>query len=65
MEDWQTRVVEERDALCAKVTRLASFISSSPVFRSSHDEDRRLLRAQRMAMMDYLDILEDRIRRWG
>lgn len=65
MEDWQTRVIKEREELNVKLATLAAFISSSgPQFNGLSQEDKDLLRQQRNIMFDYSTILEARIQRF-
>jgi uncharacterized protein len=64
MEPWQERVIVERDELADKLIKLSVFISGNAKFLALDNEDKRLMRAQRGAMLAYHDALEDRIRRW-
>ena len=62
MEDWLERVIQERKELNAKLAKLAAFISRrDPRFEALSEEDKRLLRRQREAMLEYSEILEERI----
>jgi hypothetical protein len=65
MEPWQERIIVERDELAEKLIKLSVFISGNAKFLMLGDEDKRLMRAQRKAMLAYHEALEDRIRRWG
>jgi hypothetical protein len=60
MQPHQQRVVEEKDALAEKLTKLNSFIGGTIYDSLSADERNRLCR-QAAVMKDYLDILNDRI----
>lgn len=62
MEDWQERVLDEHIALSNRLTALASFISRrDPKFLAMAPRDQQLMRLQRDAMLEYEDILSERI----
>lgn len=62
MEDRQRRVVDERDALNAKIESLSSFIRENPAFRLLSPTERGLMRRQCAVMRDYRSILDERIK---
>lgn len=62
MQDWQERVVEERDALKIKFDRLVQFIEEG--MKGAEGYDRNLLDQQRAHMRAYLNILDARIERF-
>ena len=57
----QQRVVDEKAALDEKVILLTQFITSNPVFSSLPLDERGRLKRQRLAMIEYSDILGERI----
>lgn len=63
VEEWQVRVMEERQELNDKLQRLAKFIKSKEAFALNHI-DFALLYSQESAMRSYLAILRERIERW-
>lgn len=63
MQDFQQRVVDEREDLDLKLSKLVSFIPSA-AFRSLHHSDQELLRAQASIMLEYSGILTHRIARF-
>lgn len=63
MEDWQKRVVEERDGLAARIGRLQQFMQRD-TFSTVSAEDRRLLQAQYGLMVAYEHVLNKRIARF-
>ena len=65
MEDWQERVIAERDELGARLIKLSAFVVQSPAFRSLGNEEKQRLRRQRETMLEYHEILEDRIAAWA
>lgn len=54
MEEWQKRVVTEREELAMKISKLESFLNTK---EGNFD----LLRKQLVAMCSYCDILDQRI----
>ena len=60
MQPHQQRVVDEKDELAEKLTKLNGFIGGTIYDSLSADERNRLCR-QAAVMKDYLDILNDRI----
>jgi hypothetical protein len=60
MEDWQLRVVEEKDELDKKASKLVDFIMGEKSANIQGDE-RYLLIQQRNVMLSYSDILAARI----
>ena len=66
MADWQDRVIAERTELSVKLTALAAFISRrDPQFEALADIDKRLLRDQCSAMLEYIEILDARMSNGG
>lgn len=63
MEDYQKRVVEEKDELAIKLEKLSAFVSSH-LFVSLPVEEKRAQLTQKMYMEGYLDTLIDRISRF-
>lgn len=64
MQDFQQRVIDEKEALGEKLQKLMNFIDGS-IFRTLDPEDRKLLQDQRDRMGEYSDILERRIARFA
>ena len=62
MEDWQRRVIEEHEELLGKLVKLASFISGDSSFTALEAYQQVLLRRQRSAMIEYEDVLAERIK---
>lgn len=60
MSDFKTRLLEERDQLQEKVTKLDAFLDSE-TFETISDRQQMLLSDQFVAMDDYLWILNARI----
>ena len=65
MQLYQTRVVEESNELRSRLSKLTTFISENETFKTMDAHDQDLLRCQRDAMADYLDVLGKRIRRFA
>lgn len=63
MEDFQIRVIDERDQLSEKLDKLDSFIESDR-FQDLHWRDRHLLTRQAVCMQSYKEILDERINRF-
>ena len=61
MQPHEELVVQERDELADKLVKLSTFILKSDTFRALSDDDKQLLRLQRDTMLEYHEILEDRI----
>jgi hypothetical protein len=61
-QDWINRLMEERNALNGKLTKLEAFINSGNV-ESLEAKDQELLYRQKAVMRIYLDILNVRISR--
>lgn len=61
IEPWQERVIEERDELSSRLEKLSNYIDTNVHFNALDDYNKGLLVAQRMAMGNYLDILNRRI----
>ena len=62
--DFQQRVIQEKAELDARLTKLAAFTSSNPVFKTLDDVEQVLLCRQTFAMQELSDILADRIARF-
>lgn len=60
MEPYQKRVVEERNELFDKLEKLNFFIDGE-VFKTVDVQERNRLFRQAVAMVEYLDILDERI----
>lgn len=65
MSSWSDRLVAERAELADRLTRLAAFISRNEAdgFGALDLVDKDLLRRQRAAMLEYHDILDERVSR--
>ena len=61
MEDWQQRVIEEKEALDKKLTKLQEFLGKSAKCERLPSDDKVLLVQQEMAMRQYSDILGERV----
>jgi len=59
----QQRVVDERNELIDKITKLHAFFKTS-TFEDLEQEDQNLLNEQSQIMMNYADILFQRINRF-
>jgi len=64
MEDWQQRVIEERDQLKDRTSALQRYMDETPYYSNLHFLDQKLLMKQRVFMEAYLDILNKRIKRF-
>lgn len=62
-EEWQKRVIEEKQELDARRERLAAFMAGDAFPKLSYRE-MSLLRQQQAAMSDYSEALGGRIRGW-
>lgn len=63
MEDYKLRVIQEKDALDIKIQHLNKFIVSS-IFDTISIKDQNLLRKQHALMVQYSDVLAERIARF-
>lgn len=63
MEDFETRLITERDELTTKLDRLGKFLDAQDANETLHTIDRDLLDEQWNIMQDYLHILNQRIER--
>lgn len=63
MEDYQIRVVEEREELQEKINKLVAF-NASDAFKKIDTDQRSLLKCQLLAMETYNQILKERIDRF-
>ena len=64
MIDWQQRVVEERRELGDKALKLAAFICGAG-YDGLDRVNQKMLNRQHVAMKEYLDILDIRIKLFG
>lgn len=62
-ETYQSRVLEERDELDERITKLDAFINGTS-FKPVQFGEKQRLRMQLAAMRWYLAILQDRIAAW-
>ena len=62
LEEWQERVIDERNALIKKIVRIVQFSEAQP--GEIQGDDIYMLQEQRRMMISYLDILEQRIDRF-
>lgn len=62
MKPHEQRIIDEKNALDEKLIKLSSFVRTE-AFYALRTEDRQLLRRQREVMLEYSDILGDRIAR--
>ena len=62
MQPWQDRLIQERNDLYEKLTKLV-FFKETPIFKNLPDDDKLLLARQQAAMNKYLEALDDRINR--
>lgn len=60
MEEYQQRVVDEKNELSERLEKLRTFINSERFLAISYKE-RNLLKNQRVVMQEYLEILIQRI----
>jgi hypothetical protein len=63
MQDWQLRVIEERDQLVDRLEKLVIFLAKPSRHVLSH-EAYGLLVAQQLVMHSYLSVLDRRIALW-
>lgn len=61
MQPHQQRVVDEKDELADKLTKLNDFIGGNNIYDSLPADERNRLARQAFVMKDYLDILNERI----
>lgn len=61
MQPHQQRVVDEKDELAEKLTKLNDFIGGNNIYDSLPADERNRLARQAFVMKDYLDILNERI----
>ena len=60
MQEYQKRVVEERDELGTRVGKLKSFITTG-VFKALDEEEQVRMKMQVVLMVAYLEVLNERI----
>lgn len=63
LQPHEQRVVDERNELIEKITKLHAFFTTE-VFAHLQDEDQNLLEEQVQLMMNYSDVLLKRINRF-
>ena len=63
LQPHQQRVVEERTELIEKITKLHAFFNTE-IFDSLQEKDQNLLEKQVQLMMNYSDVLLERINRF-
>ena len=61
MQDWQQRVIEERDELAERINKLGAFIGSKRLPEVTTQQDRALLGEQLTLMERYYDVLCRRV----
>ena len=61
MEDFQKRVVVERDDLEEKAKALSDFIGNSPLFNEIVAAEQERLKVQNDIMWQYYEVLNERI----
>lgn len=64
MLDYQMRVIEEREQLVERFRKLVAFIPGS-VFNSLPSDEQNCLIRQSVVMLEYADILAERIAAFG
>ena len=62
MNDWQERVIEERNQLSERLRKLTVFLENNLI---PNGNNRFLLIQQQRTMELYLDILEERVNRFA
>lgn len=65
MEPHQQRVLDERNELNGRLSKLRVFITTSPTFDALPNDDKMLLKRQSETMGTYYDILNMRIERFN
>lgn len=60
MQEWQQRVVDELTELVDKIIKLDSFIESE-AYKKLDVQNQILIDRQKFSMLDYYDILDQRI----
>ena len=63
MQDYQKRVIEEKNVLDGKIERLKAFFSSD-IYLSLREENQQLFQEQLEFMVGYTDILAKRIQQF-
>ena len=61
MQEYQQRVIDEREELYDKLVNLNKFICGTAIFDSLDGDEQNRLRAQRFIMNEYADVLTSRI----
>lgn len=64
LQPHQQRVVTERDELQTKLTALSKFIDSD-IFDTLPSAEQGRLQRQKLIMIDYVAVLNERIAAWG
>lgn len=57
----QQRVIDEKNELEARLTKLSTFMSGNSIFDGLPSKEKEMLKAQHTSMSAYLSILNDRI----
>lgn len=61
MEDYQKRVLKEREELGTRLDALADFISGSKLFPTLHEDEKDRLKRQLDSMQVYYTVLTERM----
>lgn len=61
MKSYQDRVIEEKQELDKKASKLSSFIGYNPIFENLNQVEQELMREQCEIMWEYSEILGQRI----
>jgi hypothetical protein len=64
MNDYQTRVIKEKEELDTKIAALDCFIQLNPIFKQLSSIEQTLLLMQKSVMLSYTEILDSRIEFW-
>lgn len=64
LQPHQQRVVDEKNELADKVTKLAAFILDNPIFTTLEASEQKDMHIQLFCMENYLNVLERRINRF-
>ena len=65
MSTFKDRLVEERSALYEKIEKLSVFIKENKIFNDLSDKQQKLLKRQLEVMLEYHQILIERIKDIG
>ncbi len=64
LQPHQQRVVDEKNELAEKVTKLGAFILDNPIFTTLEVSEQKDMHIQLFCMENYLNVLEKRINRF-